>query len=85
LSKKEKLITRLRSKPKDFRYDELEILLGHLGYEEMQKGKTGGSRRAFINIATQHIIRLHKPHPGNILKGYQIDYIIDELNKKGLL
>jgi hypothetical protein len=40
---------------------------------------------AFINEKAGHIIRLHKPHPGNELKQYQISLIINELKTQGLL
>jgi hypothetical protein len=85
MSKIDKLIQRLLSRPKDFTYNELVKILNHFGYQEVKKGKTGGSRRAFIRDTTKHIIRLHKPHPGNILKMYVIDYIINELRNQGLL
>lgn len=79
MSKIEKLIERLKSEPKDFTWDELTKVLAHFGYSEMKKGKTGGSRRKFIDI-NNTIISLHKPHPGNILKGYAIKQIIEHLN-----
>ena len=79
MSKAEKLLEKLLRKPRDFTYDELVGLLSYLGYEELKKGKTGGSRRAFSNRVTKHVIRLHKPHPGNELKIYQINEIIEEL------
>ena len=46
MSKKEKIIEKLKSKPKDFTY-----------------------------------IALHKPHPNNILKPYQINEIIKKLKE----
>lgn len=79
MSKIEKLIERLKSEPKDFTWDELTKVLAHFGYSEMKKGKTGGSRRKFIDT-NNNIISLHKPHPGNILKGYAIKQIIEHLN-----
>jgi hypothetical protein len=85
LSKKEKLVTRLKQKPKDFEWDEMANLLSHLGYVEIKLGKTVGSRRAFFHEDLSHILRFHKPHPGNILKRYQLDYLIDELSKKRLI
>ncbi|MDQ6758082.1 MAG: type II toxin-antitoxin system HicA family toxin [Bacteroidota bacterium] len=85
MSKKEKLLTRLLLRPKDFSYAELKSLLNGLSYEEFHKGKTSGSRVAFVNNKTNHIIRLHKPHPKNILKSYQVDLIIEELKKENLL
>lgn len=81
MSKHEKLLKRLLSKPNDFKYSELSTLLTHLGYHEIKKGKSSGSRVAFINENNKHMIRLHKPHPKNILKMYQIDLIIQELEK----
>lgn len=85
MSRKEKLKEKLLSKPKDFSYDELKSLLNGLGYVETNKGKTSGSRVAFVNKENSHIIRLHKPHPKNILKAYQVDLIIEELRKENLL
>jgi hypothetical protein len=85
MSKSDKLIKRLLSKPKDFTYDELKILLTHFGYGESQTGKTSGSRVAFIDKDSKHIIRLHKPHPNNELKQYQIVQIIDELRLRRLI
>jgi hypothetical protein len=84
LSKKEKLARRLQSRPTDFTLDELKTLLGHLGYSMETAGRTSGSRIAFANQDGDYI-RLHKPHPRNILKLYQIDDIVANLTGKGLL
>ena len=85
MGRKEKLIKKLLNRPKDFTYNELSSLLNYLGYTELKTGKTSGSRRAFHNEKTKHIIRLHKPHPRNILSSYQINLLIDELKKEKLL
>ncbi len=85
MSKFGKLLQRLQKKPKDFSYEELVKLLGGFGYSELKIGKTSGSRVAFMNENTRHIIRLHKPHPLKILKAYQIDLILEELKSKGYL
>lgn len=82
MSRIEKLIERLLSRPADLTWDELVKILSHFGYEEMKKGKTGGSRRKFVD-ASRHIISLHKPHPENIVKRYAIDQVIAELNERG--
>ena len=66
MSRKDKLIKKLLQRPKDFTYDELVSLLGYFEYYELKKGKTGGSRRAFVQQDTKHVIRLHKPHPKSI-------------------
>ena len=78
----EKLIVRLLSRPTDFTWEELVKILSHFGYRELKKGKTGGSRRKFAD-ATNHLINLHKPHPGNILKRYQIDLVVAALKERG--
>ena len=83
MSQREKLIKRLLNKPVDFTYDELRKLLGKLGYKESQSGKTSGSRVAFFNEKIQHIIRLHKPHPKNVLKQYQVEQLVEELTTRG--
>lgn len=80
MSKTEKLIARLLARPKDFTYDELRSLLSSLGYREAQGA---GSRVCFVSDS--HKIKLHKPHPGNIMKAYQLDLVIEELTTKGLI
>jgi hypothetical protein len=78
----EKLLKRFLLKPKDFTYDELKRLLSAFGYNEEQGAD---SRVVFKNERLQNKIKLHKPHPGNILKKYQLDLIIEELQKLKLL
>ena len=74
MSKKQKLIARFLNMPSDFHYDELVRLLGYYGFTEIKKGKTSGSRVMFLN--EDHVpIRLHKPHPGGIMKKYQLRQI----------
>ena len=85
MSKVEKLIQRLKNNPKDFSCDELRRILLHFGYDEIKTGKTSGSRVAFYKEDTQHIIRLHKPHPKPELKSYQIQMLIKELTNQNLI
>ena len=80
MSKSDKLIIRFLSHPKDFTYNELKTLLFTFGYKEVQGS---GSRVCFIK--ENHKIKLHKPHPENILKRYQFDLIEEELTNKGLI
>jgi len=77
---KEKLIERIKGRPADFTFDEATRLLCLLGYTKSNKGRTSGSRVMFINKQNQKIL-LHKPHPGNILKGYALDLILMKLFK----
>lgn len=85
MSKLQKIIDKLLSLQKSFTFKELEYLLGKLGYSEKKTGKTSGSRKAYINSETLHIIRIHKPHPGNEIKRYVKTYLISELKKQGLI
>ncbi len=80
MSRLEKEIERLKLKPKDFTYDEAKKILNNLGFIENNKGKTSGSRVVFINKENVKI-ELHKPHPGNILKSYQIRMLLKRLNE----
>lgn len=84
MGKKEKLIQRLKSRPKDFTFDEAETLLGYLSYSKSNKGKTSGSRVSFTS--ENHVpILLHKPHPNNELKGYQVQQLIEILQQEELI
>jgi len=85
MSKYDKVLLKLLNRNSTITYQEIKYLLGKLGYEETQKGKTSGSRVAFINYEEKHIIRLHKPHPANELKTYVKREIISELKDKKLL
>lgn len=85
MSKKDKLIQKLKSNPRDFTFDELSVLLSFFDYSQDNVGKTSGSAVRFINAKTKHIIRIHKPHPSPVLKAYVIRLIIDELKKVGAI
>ena len=84
MGKKEKLIKRLKSRPSDFTFAELETLLSFFGYVRYNKGKTSGSRVMFFNKMYGTIL-LHRPHGRKELLEYQIKQIIDNLEKEGLI
>ena len=84
MGQKEKLIRRLKAKPKDFTFDEAETLLQYLSYVRSNKGKTSGSRIMFISEEHETIL-LHKPHPQKELKAYQIKQLIEVLEQEGLI
>lgn len=84
MGQKEKLIQRLKSRPKDFTFNEAETLLGYLSYRRLDKGRTSGSRVAFVSDDHAPIL-LHKPHPRKELLAYQIKQLIDTLEQEGLL
>lgn len=84
MTKREKLLDRLLTKPKDFTWDELTKILNGFGYKQISAGKTGGSRVRFVNPDYPPII-LHKPHPKPILKRYQLEDIINLLRQEKLI
>lgn len=84
MGKKEKLLKKLLSNPKDYRWDELTALLSVWGYYEASPGKTGGSRRKFFCEGRQPLY-FHKPHPKGILKQYQVKDVIEKLMQEGIL
>lgn len=83
MSKKEKLVARLLSCPKDFNYSEAKTLLQFFGFVEGNKGRTSGSRVEFVN--GNYTILLHKPHPSGDLKSYQVKQLINELKTLKLI
>lgn len=85
MTRKDKLITRFKSLPKDFTYDELTALLGIFGFVPDNKGKTSGSRVMFYNEELQYPIMIHKPHPGNIIKSYAIKQVYEALQTLELI
>lgn len=84
MGQKDKLIKRLKTKPKDFTFDEAETLLKYLSYVRSNKGKTSGSRVIFISEEHETIL-LHKPHPQKELKSYQVKQLIEILEQEGLI
>ncbi len=83
MGKKEKLIAKLKSNPKDFTFDEMKTLLEALGFVLSNKGKTSGSRVKFMKGDIPVI--LHKPHPRKALLEYQIKQITEVLEREDLI
>jgi len=83
MSKKEKLVVRLKSKPNDFTFDEAKTLMESFGYIMSNSGKTSGSRVRFVR--NKKVFFMHKPHPRKELPAYQIKEIIAELKQEDLL
>jgi hypothetical protein len=82
VSKRDKSLERLLAHPKDFTWEELVTVLKHFGYQELNGT---GSRRKFLNKATDQKLSLHKPHPRNIVKRYIIDIVITALVEDGFI
>ncbi|HXE11667.1 MAG TPA: type II toxin-antitoxin system HicA family toxin [Bryobacteraceae bacterium] len=82
MSQKEKALARLKAKPKDFTCDELKTVMEGFGYKQL----TGsGSRRKFYREETKALISLHQPHPGRILKAYQVRDLLNHLREQKLI
>jgi predicted RNA binding protein YcfA (HicA-like mRNA interferase family) len=81
VSKREKLLQRLFSRPKDFRWDELCALLSGLGFEKVEGD---GSRVEYIHRKLDCQLHLHRPHPGNEVKSYVIKEVIAKLKEVGI-
>jgi len=62
----------------------MSTLLGLLGYELSNKGKTSGSRIIFIHPEYASIV-MHKPHPRKELLHYQVKQIVELLEQEGLI
>ena len=84
MGQKEKLIKKLKSRPKDFTFDEAEALLKYFTYSRSNKGRTSGSRVMFVSDEYAPIL-LHKPHPRKELLDYQIKQLIEVLEEEGLI
>jgi len=81
MSTYDKLLERFLRFPKDFTWDELSRMLKKYGYFQNNKGKTSGSRVVFEKDDSEISLDLHKPHPKNILKPYQMKDIFEFLKR----
>ncbi len=82
MGKADKLLARLLSLPRDFTWDELLAVMIKHGFE-LHKGS--GSRRKFVHEESGLTVALHEPHPGKILKRYQLQDVIDGLRETGVM
>ena len=83
MSKEEKMIERLKACPSDYTYSEAKALANRFGYVEKNKGSTSGSRVLFYREKDEKKIMLHKPHPGDIMKGYAVKQLLDKFKENG--
>lgn len=83
MCKIQKAKDRLKSRPKDYSFDEATSLLQGLGFFISHKGKTSGSRIKFVRQVDGLSIILHKPHPSNIMKHYMVSQLYDFLVEIG--
>ena len=85
MTKKDKLLERFLALPNDFTFDELKSLLESMGFEIENKGKTSGSRVAFVHRNFSRHILIHKPHPSKIINKIILKQIKMELTLKKII
>jgi hypothetical protein len=84
MTKRDKLLARLLLRSHDITFDEAVAILKRFGYIQRASGKTGGSRVAFSSDDGDHF-RMHKPHPDQVLKPYQVTQLLDFLKERGMI
>ena len=67
-----------------FSWNRFATLVARLGYEEMKRGKSSGSKRKLINRTTGHKIRADEPHDGVMRRG-MIKRLKENLEENGVL
>jgi predicted RNA binding protein YcfA (HicA-like mRNA interferase family) len=82
MAKAEKVIERIQAKPtpNNIKWDELVLALKHLGYRVLNND---GSRRRFHHEQADHLICLHRPHPGNEVNPVYIRQVRQALEDMG--
>lgn len=85
MNKKEKLIKRFRTLPRDFTYEEVVSLFRAYGFTLENKGMTSGSRIKFYHEKNKNAYIMHNPHPDNIIKGYIMRDILDFLTRNNYI
>ncbi len=83
MTKKAKLIEKLRSNPKEFTWDDATSLMGSCGFK--LKNAKRGSGRMFVHGHTTQKVRLHEPHPQKTLLTYMVDLLVEALEAAGEL
>lgn len=82
MSKRDKLLAKLSAASNTLPWADLETLMAQLGYEQQERA---GSRVRFYNATTGHMLRLHKPHPENTIKGGALKAVRLALKQEGYL
>ena len=85
MNKKDKLLKRFYSLPKDFTFDEIVSVFSCNGFHQENKGATSGSRVIFVNDIDGNSYIMHKPHPSNIIKGYVMKQVFTFLKANGYI
>lgn len=80
MSKKDKLLAKLRNTTGVFAWSDMVAVLKALGFDQVEME---GSRVRFVKDDLQ--ILLHKPHPQKEMKAYAVRQVKEVLRSEGLL
>jgi predicted RNA binding protein YcfA (HicA-like mRNA interferase family) len=84
MSKKNKLVRRVRTNQKNVRFDDLCRLLREKGFEE-RPSQHGGSHRVFVHSKTRTIVTIPYPHKGQFVLPVYVRNVVKALESLGLL
>ena len=82
MSAAEKALARLRARPNDLQWKELERVLERLDFEDITTH--GGSHRKFRHRTSGRRLYLAKPHPDPV-KEWVVNATVDQLEEWGYL
>lgn len=82
MSKHEKRLERLKTKPRDFTWDEATAVLAACGFDLVRQN---GSHRTYLNRHADLMFNIAEPHPGNELKTYQVNALLKILEEAGCI
>lgn len=82
MSKILKAVERLKRKPVDLKWREVERILNHFGYVLIEGD---GSRLKCYHPSKLQVLSIHKPHNPPVLKEYQIKDVLDRLREDGFI
>ncbi len=82
MSRKEKLLKRLLTKSADFTWDEAVNLMKQYEFILL---KGDGASRKFVHKQSKVKVFIHQPHPGNIVKAYAQEDLIEGLHNAGII
>ncbi|UXY16704.1 type II toxin-antitoxin system HicA family toxin [Chitiniphilus purpureus] len=81
MTKNDKRLQRLKTIPADYHWDELRALLESLDWTLVQSG--GGSHCFFEHVSGRRL-NTYRPHPGGIMKRYQLKEVVALLDEMGV-
>lgn len=85
MSTRDKAKKRIAEIPNNYTFAEVRFLLGKLGFQEYNKGKTSGSRVKFYRESDQRVFMFHKPHRGDSMDRGAVEDLVRKLKEMGEL